>query len=95
MNGSQPHKRAVALQYDGEHAPRVTAKGDGYIGDQIIQLACENGVPLHADPELAAVLANIPLGEEIPDDLYVAIAEILAFIYYLEGEQRAAVARKS
>lgn len=77
---------AVALRYDGEGAPKVTAKGDGELGKKIIELANQHGVPLHEDPALASLLGEIPLGEEIPENLYVAIAEVLAFVYYLSGK---------
>jgi flagellar biosynthesis protein len=77
-------RTAIALVYDGAGAPRVSAKGSGMLGEQIIKLAAENGVPLHEDAALAAALAGISLGEEIPQELYLAVAEVLAFIYYLE-----------
>ncbi len=81
----QPNDRtAIALIYDGTGAPRVTAKGNGMLGEQIIKVAAENGIPLHEDAALAAALSCISLGEEIPRELYLAIAEVLAFLYYLE-----------
>lgn len=78
---------AVALHYDGLTTPRVTAKGHGITGKRIIQLAEENNIPLHQDKALAEALSHIPLGEEIPRELYLAIAEILAFIYFLDETQ--------
>ena len=77
---------AVALRYDGKGAPKVTAKGSGAIGENIIELAHQHGIPLHEDPALVSLLSAIPLGEEIPENLYVAIAEVLAFVYYLSGK---------
>lgn len=77
---------AVALLYDGENAPRITAKGQGELAEQIIALAEEHGVPLHADAELAALLSQIPLGDEIPESLYVAIAHVIAFAYMVSGK---------
>ena len=78
------HRTAVSLNYDGEHAPRVTAKGNGLIGDNIVKLAYENDIPVHEDTALVQALSHIELGDEIPENLYLAVAEILAFIYYLE-----------
>ncbi len=77
------HQTAVALHYDWQGAPRLTAKGTGVIADSILELAREHGVPIHEDPTLVSVLSQISLGEEIPEDLYLAIAEILAFVYRL------------
>ena len=77
------HQIAVALHYDWQGAPRVTAKGTGVIADSILALAREHGVPLHEDPALVTVLSQISLGEEIPEALYAGIAEVLAFVYQL------------
>jgi flagellar biosynthesis protein len=77
---------AVALRYDGNSAPRVTASGQNLVAENIIEAAERAGVPLYPDPELAMVLAQIPLGEEIPDNLYKAIAEVIAFAYILAGK---------
>jgi len=77
---------AIALQYDGNNAPRVTAKGESLTAQRIIDAAEQAGVPLYPDPELAMVLAQVPMGEEIPDNLYKAIAEVIAFAYILAGK---------
>lgn len=77
---------AVALRYDGKNAPRITAKGERMIAEQIIGAAEQAGVPLYPDPELAMILSQIPLGEEIPDNLYKAVAEVIAFAYILAGK---------
>ncbi|GMU93993.1 MAG: hypothetical protein AMXMBFR4_30510 [Candidatus Hydrogenedentota bacterium] len=81
-----PSKKAVALRYDAESdaAPRVVAKGDRFLAEKIIELARENGVYIHEDPDLAAILAKLDIGREIPDILYRAIAEVLAFVYQLD-----------
>ncbi|PLY12055.1 MAG: flagellar protein FhlB [Sedimenticola sp.] len=76
---------AVALLYDGNNAPRITAKGRGAVAERIFAIAENHGIPLENDPELAAILAQIPLGDEIPENLYRAIAEIIAFAYMLSG----------
>lgn len=80
---------AVALQYDGETAPRVTAKGMGDIAEQILALASQHGIPLQDNPELVKILAQLELGEHIPRELYIAVAEIIAFAYMLKGKQPA------
>ena len=77
--------KAVALHWDRQHAPRITASGTGLTAEEILRIAEEHGVPLRSDPILVEALAQIPLGDEIPAALYVAIAEILAFIFMLEG----------
>ena len=79
-------KNAVALHYDQITAPKVTAKGQGDLADQIIALAQENDVPIHEEPELVQLLANVELGNEIPEALYIAVAEIIAFVYMLKGK---------
>ncbi len=80
---SQPS--AVALEYDGSSAPRVTAKGRGEIAQRILALAEENDIPLHEDPDLVTLLSQLDLGMEIPANLYVAVAEVLAFTYMMSG----------
>lgn len=82
----KPPKRAIALQYDGLGAPRLTAKGQAQVAEKIVALAEENDVPLYEDAELAAALAHLDLGDEIPELLYMAIAEVLAFVYDLKGK---------
>ncbi len=77
---------AVALSYDGKNTPKVTAKGQQQLAEQIVAAAEQAGVPLYPDPELAMILSQIPLGEEIPDNLYKAIAEVIAFAYILAGK---------
>jgi len=84
-----PPDIAVALHYDGKTAPRVTASGRGKVAGQIIEAARQHEVPLHTDPALVEVLARVPLQTEIPRELYVAIAEVLAFAYYLSGKKPA------
>lgn len=77
---------AVALKYDGKNAPKVTAKGEGLTAEQILGIAEQHGIPLQTDPELVKILAQIPLGDEIPNELYVAVAEVIAFAYFLSGK---------
>lgn len=77
---------AVALEYDGKNAPTVNARGIGPIAEQIIKIAQENGVPLQQDNELIEILAQLDLGDEIPENLYRAVAEVIAFAYILSGK---------
>ena len=77
---------AVALKYDGQNAPKVTAKGEGISAEQILELAEKHNIPLQNEPELARILAHIPLGEEIPKELYIAVAEVISFAYFLSGK---------
>jgi flagellar biosynthesis protein len=82
-----PPELVVALRYDGEAAPRITAKGRGGLAQQILELARGHGIPLERDSELAGLLAQIPLGEEIPQELYLAVAEVIAFAFLLSGRR--------
>jgi len=77
---------AVALKYDGKSAPKVTAKGDGVTAEQILAIAKQHDIPLHTEPELSRILAQVPLGDAIPEELYVAVAEVIAFAFYLDGK---------
>ncbi len=77
---------AIALRYDGENAPTVTAKGHDALAEQIIAIAKQHGVPLTENRELVRLLATLELGEEIPEALYLAVAEIIAFAYMLKGK---------
>ena len=76
---------AVALRYDGKDAPRVTAKGEAELADAIRNIAREHGIPMYENPQLAVVLSQIELGEQIPEALYRAVAEVIAFAYVLSG----------
>lgn len=78
--------RAIALKYDGDNAPTVTAGGEGAIAEEIIRIAREHGVPLRQDGMLAALLGELELGEEIPPTLYRVIAEVIAYAYLVSGK---------
>ena len=78
-----PPDRSAALQYSGEGAPVLVAKGDGLLAQRIIETARHHEVPIVQDAQLTGLLCQLPLGDEIPPDLYVAVAEILAYIYRL------------
>lgn len=76
---------AVALRYDGKNAPRLTAKGHGDLAEAILAKAREHGIPMQENPELCRLLARLELNESIPRELYVAVAEVLAFAYWVTG----------
>jgi flagellar biosynthesis protein len=78
-------KRAIALEYDGNSAPHITAIGHDALAEQIIAMARENGVPMMENRELAALLSQLELGDEIPETLYRCVAQIIAFAYRLRG----------
>jgi flagellar biosynthesis protein len=77
---------AIALSYDKHNAPTVTAKGTGELAEQIIALAKEHGIPLFENAYLTQLLVLLDLGNEIPEELYVAVAEIIAFAYWLNNK---------
>ena len=79
------YQKAVALQYEGVGAPVVTATGEGAIAEDIIALARELGIPLYENPELTDMLAMLELGDEIPHELYIIIAQIIALAYNIKG----------
>ncbi len=77
---------AIALRYSGENAPRVTANGAARLAERIEALAKQHGVPLYHDPELAALLADVPLNDEIPPALYRAVSSVIAFAYHVSDQ---------
>lgn len=78
-------KKAVALKYDyGPSAPTIVAKGSGLLAERIMEVAKEHDVMLHQSPELVEMLSTLELGEEIPESLYLAVAEIIAFAHKLK-----------
>jgi len=85
---NNPLKSAIALTYSQtDAAPRVVAKGRGAVAEQIILRAREHGVYVHESPELVSLLMQIDLDQRIPPQLYIAISELLAWIYRLESGQ--------
>lgn len=76
-------KKAVALQYDkkANNAPKVTAKGEGEVADNIIKIAKKHNIPIQEDKDLVEMLSKIELDKEIPPNLYKAVAEVFSFIY--------------
>jgi flagellar biosynthesis protein len=78
--------RAIALEYDGENAPIVTAMGEGDIAEEILRIAKEHNIPLKEDALLTELLSDLDLGEEIPPELYRVIAEVIAYAYLISGK---------
>ena len=92
MNDQRPRvPLAVALHYNGNGAPRVVAKGGGLIAERILETAREHKVPLQEDAALAATLSRIELGREIPRELFVAVAHVLAFAWAVAGKKEVSV----
>lgn len=87
---SAPDRRkASALHYGGGHgAPRVVAAGHGVAADRILEIAAAAGVPIREDAALVNALQSLELGQEIPEDLFVAVAEALAWAYRLDRAAR-------
>ncbi len=90
MSAQKEQKKAVALRYDTERekVPKVIAKGTGKVAENIIALAEEHGIPVQSDPDLIEVLSKLNIDEEIPPSLYVAVAELLAFVYSLNSKNK-------
>ncbi len=85
-NSTETQKKAVALIYDGITAPTLSAKGSCEFAEDIIALAKEHNIPIHEEPDMVDLLATLKLGEEIPRELYVAVAEVIAFAYIIKGK---------
>jgi flagellar biosynthesis protein len=88
-DGPPPRRKAAALRYDKEAggAPRVVAAGAGLIADRIVELAREQGVPVREEPALVQALERLELEQEIPPELFVAVAEVLVWAYGLEVQR--------
>jgi flagellar biosynthesis protein len=82
-------RQVVALRYEPkrERAPKIVAKGRGYLADKIIEIAREHNIPIRQDKNLLQILSRLDLNDEIPTEVYKAVAEILAFIYRLSNRQ--------
>ena len=85
MKNNNPVQKAVSLQYKkGKNAaPKVTAKGQGWMADRIIIMAQENNIPIREDKDLLHLLSEIDVGQEVPESLYKVVAELLAWVYQL------------
>jgi flagellar biosynthesis protein len=85
-DANMKRKQAVALRYQAKtmEAPVVVAKGKGYVAENILKTAKENGIPVQEDPSLVEVLGKLDLNQQIPPELYQVVAEVLAFVYRLD-----------
>jgi flagellar biosynthesis protein len=88
MSAKTKNPLAVALHYDRTGAPRVIAKGKGPIGKKIIEIAKANDIPIEENEVLAGALSNVDIGDEIPTELYKAVAEVLIFVLKLSKPAR-------
>jgi len=88
MNTETKSQLAIALHYDRVGAPRVVAKGRGSVGAKIIEVASAHGIPIEQNEVLAGALSHIELGDEIPAELYKAVAEVLIFVLQMSGQDR-------
>ena len=88
MTAPDRPKTAVALEYDGEGAPVVTAKGRGALAEKIIEVARQSGVMVEENPELAQALSAIEIDEEIPVELYQAVAQVISYVLRAAEEAR-------
>lgn len=79
-------KSAIALRYDGINAPQVSAKGYNELAEKLIQEMEKHGGLIHSDETLMNWLAALDVGDEIPAELYLVIAELIAFAWYLDGK---------
>jgi flagellar biosynthesis protein len=79
-------KRATALRWTGTGAPQVVAAGRGAVAEKILEQAQAAGVPVREDPGLADALAQLALGDEVPEAMWTAVAEVLAWAYGLDLE---------
>lgn len=79
-------RKAAALHYDGQNTPKLIAKGQGKTAEEIIDIAEQHQIFLHQDPVLTDVLNQLELGEQIPETLYIAVAQIIAFAYSLQDK---------
>ncbi|AMB85291.1 flagellar biosynthesis protein FlhB [Pseudomonas agarici] len=86
MNNPHTPRQAIALKYDGQQAPTLTAKGDEQLAEAILKLARDYKVPIYENAELVKLLARLELGDSIPEELYRTIAEIIAFAWRLKGK---------
>src|ERR1041384_5244285 len=85
------YRKAIALRYlpKKDRAPKLVAKGQGYLAEKILELARQHNIPIRHDKNLVQILSRLDLNQEIPPQVYKAVAEILAFVYRL-SQQRAA-----
>ena len=86
MEKPKPRQQAIALSYQKGNtvAPKVVAKGAGFLAEKIVEAAQQHSVPIYQNKTLASMLMAIELDRELPAEVYQAVAEVLAHIYYLD-----------
>ena len=87
MYNHNPYNQAVALQYGRNKVPLVVAKGADELAQRIVEEAKKQGIYVADDPKLLAMLSRLDVGQEISEDMYTAVAVILAWVYWLRGMQ--------
>jgi flagellar biosynthesis protein len=89
-SGEKTERKAIAIQFDVEKdsAPKIIAAGKGSIAEEILKIAEENNIPLYEDTSLANLLSQLQIEEEIPEEMYTLVAEVLAFVYQLDTMAR-------
>ncbi|NLC11632.1 MAG: hypothetical protein GX767_05200 [Firmicutes bacterium] len=90
VNGNKTSRKAVALRYQKErdNAPVVLAKGQGWLADQILELAKSSNIPVYSDAPLVEILEKLNIGQEIPSKLYEAVALVLAYVMEIDEKQK-------
>ena len=88
MTREKRRSKAVAIKYKPRESstPSVVAKGAGEIADRIVKIAKEHGIPVKEDPDLVETLSKLDLDQEVPPELYHVIAEVLAWVYKINGK---------
>ena len=88
MSNNKTKTSAISIQYkkDENSAPKVTAKGQGWVAEKIIAMAEKQNIPIKSDKDLITLLEKIDVGQEIPESLYKIVAELLAWVYNLNKE---------
>ncbi|MBU1168192.1 MAG: EscU/YscU/HrcU family type III secretion system export apparatus switch protein [Proteobacteria bacterium] len=89
MSMTKKRKKAVALRYNPlkDRAPKITAKGSGDVAERIIEIAHKHNIPVKDDADLVEVLSKLEIEKEIPPDVYVVVAELLSFVYSVNGKK--------
>jgi len=87
MYNQNPYNQAVALQYGRNKVPMLVAKGSDELAQRIVEEAKRQGVYVAEDPKLLAMLSRLDVGQEISEEMYTAVAVILAWVYWLRGMQ--------
>ena len=96
---SMREKTAAAIQYDADSqdAPIMSAFGTGYVAEKMLEVAEQSGVPIHKDQKLSSMLSKLSIGDEISEDMYEAVAKVLAFVAELDrkyGESKSYIKKR-